>query len=470
MRGAGQGIEQVIGPGPGEGAGQGRSGIQSPCITGGSLLLFICLTAISPQAAEPPREEHVAQTRHLAAAQTKPWYLEVMRRLLHQGRAAESYQLAQVAVARFPHSPDIRLGAAYAAVESRRCAVAQRHLAALGDAALSATLTRAHHRQRDSLQAQCHGPWRRRLAIEVTTGYRPSLSDRARQFEMRLEPGSRLHGLCLRLRGLCDPDRRFTGGGQRDSGIDLWMQLRLAHRYRAGTAWDVDITPLIFRRMPSRSGHGGQGAILRAEAWHHLTAGRQLHLLAETGVAGFQQGDPALSFSQSHRRVLAAFAMPHTPYLASHIGHGWTWVRSRWLDLRQWRTEYRLYLRPHHRLSVWTGLAAERASQTGPGRLAGSRSQVPSVGGQYRLPGVTLTVWHEWRRQRFAEPLSYLAAPHRASTRITGLELMPDLPEKTNVKVVLSFNYRKISSPDVGLPSTTKTLMVTFRYTFDGGG
>lgn len=78
-------------------------------------------------------------------------------------------------------------------------------------------------------------------------------------------------------------------------------------------------------------------------------------------------------------------------------------------------------------------------------------------------------MWHEWRRQRFAEPLSYLAAPHRASTRITGLELMPDLPEKTNVKVVLSLNYRKISSPDVALPSTTKTLKVTFRYLFDGG-
>lgn len=454
--------------GAGFGADWGGSRIYSPYIVSGSLLLFICLTAMSPQAAEPPRDKHIAQTRHLAAPHTAPWYLEVMRRLLHQGRAAESHQLAQVAVARFPHSPDIRLAAAYAAVDSRRCALAKLHLAALGDAMLAASLTREHHRQRDSLQAHCDGPWRRRLAIEMTTGYRPSLSDRARRFEMRLEPGSRLHGLCVRLRGLCDPDRRFTGGGRRDSGIDVWMQLRLAHRYRAGTAWDVDITPLIFRRMPSRSGHEGRGAILRAEAWRHLHAGRKLHVLAETGVAGFQQGDPALSFSQSHRRVSAAFVMPHTPFLASHIGHGRTWVRSRWLDLRQWRTEYRLHLRPHDRLSVWTGFAAERASQTGPGRLAGSRSQVPSVGGQYRLPRATLTVWHEWRRQRFAEPLSYLAAPHRASTRITGLELMPDLPEKTNVKVVLSLNYRKISSPDVALPSTTKTLMVTFRYLFDG--
>ena len=91
--------------GAGFGADMGGSRIYSPCIVGGSLLLFICLTAISLQAAEPPRGAHFGQTRHLAAPQTAPWYLEVMRRLLHQGRAAESHQLAQVAA---PVSSPIR--------------------------------------------------------------------------------------------------------------------------------------------------------------------------------------------------------------------------------------------------------------------------------------------------------------------------------------------------------------------------
>ena len=62
-------------------------------------------------------------------------------------------------------------------------------------------------RRRDSLLASCNGPWQRRVVLDIITGYRPSLSDRARHDEMRLEPGSRLHCVCARLRGLCDPAR-----------------------------------------------------------------------------------------------------------------------------------------------------------------------------------------------------------------------------------------------------------------------
>lgn len=449
------------------GSGQG-GGCLLPAVIGSVLFLISFVSWPMPQAAAVTAAEPQPASASLVRSvpQTAAWFLELVRHLLHAGRNGESYQLAQLAVARFPQSPDLRLGAAYAAIASGRCRLADRHLAVLRDRKLAGSLTRDHRRQHDMLRAQCHGPWQRIPAIEITAGYRPSLSDRAQQFEIRLEPGSRLHGLCSRLRGLCDPDRRFSRSAARDSGIDMWTQFRLAHRYRAGTAWDADITPLIFHRQPSRGGHQGQGAILRAEARRHLQAGRQLHLLGETGVASFRQGDPALAFSQSHRRVRAAYAMPHTARLSSHFGHGRTWVRSRWLDLRQRRHDYRLHIQPHALLSLWAGVAAERASQSGSGRLAGSRSRIRLVGAQHRFPLATLTLWQEIRHRRFTAPLSYLAAPHRATTRLTGFDLAPNLPNRSNLKVVVSFSYRRISSPDVAKPKSTKTLMFTFRYTF----
>lgn len=451
-------------------SGQGGGGCPSLAVIGFVLFLFFLVLLPVPQAgadaATAPRPE--IRLAAQSVPQTAAWFLELMRRLLHQGRAGESYQLAQVAVARFPQSPDLRLGAAYAAVANGRCWLADRHLAILRDDASSGTVTLDHWRKHDMLRAQCDGPWKRGLVIEATAGYRPSLSDRARRYKTRLEPGSRLHGLCLRLRGLCDPDRPFTGSANRDSGIDLWMQIRFPYQYRAGTALDVDITPLVFRRQPSRGGHRGQGAILRAEAWGHLPAGRQLYLFGEVGISGFQQGDPELAFTQSHKRVRVAYAVPHTQRLVSQFGHGRTWVRSRWLDLRQRRYDYRLLMQPRDALSLWAGVAGERASQSGKGRLAGSRSHLHSFGAQQRLPGVTLALWQETRHQKFTEPLSYLANPHRATTRVTGFDLTPKLPKALNLKVVISFSRRKISSRDVLQPRFTRTLMFTVIYGIDG--
>lgn len=449
------------------GSGQGGGACTSPAVIGCVLLLVFVVSMLLPQAgadlaAKPHTESKVGVQ---SVPQTAAWFLELMRRLLHQGRAGESYQLAQVAVAQFPQSPDLRLGAAYAAVASGHCLLAKRHLAVLRDDDVSGRVTLGHHRRRDLLLAQCEGPWTRSMVVEATTGYRPSLSDRARQFEMRLEPGSRLHGLCLRLRWLCNPHRNFIGNSARDSGIDMWMQIRLPHRYRAGTAWDADVTPVIFRRQPSRSGHLGQGAILRVEAWRHLRAGRQIYLFGEAGTSSFQQGDPALAFSQSHKRARAAYAMPHTPRLVSQVGHSRTWVRSRWLDLHQRRFDYQLAAQPRDGLSLWAGIAGERASQSGVGRLAGSRSRLYSLGGRWRIPGATLSLWQETRHQKFTKALSYLADPHRATTRVTGLDLTPKLPKALNLKVVISFNHRRISSLDVLRPRTTKTLMFTVRYT-----
>ena len=80
---------------------------------------------------------------------------------------------------------------------------------------------------------------------------------------------------------------------------------------------------------------------------------------------------------------------------------------------------------------------------------------------------LTVVLRQERRSERFTEPLAYLAAPHRARTRISGLDFIPDLSGKTNLKVAVSLDHRKISSPDVSHPGSLKTLKFTFSYTFD---
>ena len=403
------------------------------------------------------------------------WYIETIRRLLHAGRARESYQMARLAADRHPRSVDVRLAAAYAAAASGRCVLAKRHLAQItGD-----MTTLWQSRRRDSLLASCDGPWQRRVVLDIITGYRPSLSDRARHAEMQLEPGSRLHGVCARLRGLCDPAGSFTLGGRRDSGIDLWVQLRLRHLYRAGTRWDLDLTPVLFRRQPSRAGHHGEGAMLRAEARRYLQRGMRLNLLAEAGAAHFRQGDRRLAIHQTHRRARVDLVVPHGEGLVSHIGHSRRWVRSGWLDLRGRRTDYRLDIlppadtsfrprfRPRFRAGVWVGVGVDRVGQSGPGLLAGSRSRILQAGLRIKMHHLTVVLRQERRSERFTESLAYLVAPHRARTRISGMDFIPVLSGKTNLKVAVSLDHRKISSPDVSRPRSLKTLKFTFSYAFD---
>ena len=428
------------------------------------------ITAAAMALPEPAFADHARGgdgTGHIAPViRAEPlsatWYIETIRRLLHAGRAGEAYQMARLAADHYPRSAEVRLAAAYAAVAAGRCNLARHHLVPLSDS----VVTLWQSRQRDSLLAGCDGPWRQSLVIDVVTGYRPSLSDRARQAELRLQPGSRLHGVCVTLGGLCDPTGRFTVSGRRDSGIDLWVQLQLRHRYRAGTKWDLDLSPVLFRRHPSRAGHHGQGAMLRAEAWRHLPRGKRLYLLAETGMAHFRQGDPRLAFDQSHRRARVALAIPHGAGLVSHIGYSRRRVRSGWLDLRGRRTDYRLDIRPRARASFWAGIGVDRAGQSGPGLLAGSRAQILQAGMRLRTRYLSLVFRQERRSERFTEPLAYLATPHRARTVVHGVDIIPDLSGKTNLKVVVSLDHRKISSPDISRPELLKTLKFTFSYTF----
>ena len=94
----------------------------------------------------------------------------------------------------------------------------------------------------------------------------------------------------------------------------------------------------------------------------------------------------------------------------------------------------------------------ERVSQFGPGRLAGPRSRILQAGLRIKMRHLTVVLRQERRSERFTESLAYLAAPHRAHTRISGMDFIPDLFGKTNLKVAVSLNHRKISSPDMSRP------------------
>ena len=187
------------------------------------------------------------------------WFLNRARRLLHDGRAAEAYQITLAALDLYPGSADVRLGAAFAAMRSGRCQSAIRHLDTLHARRVSAE----HRRHIDIVRAGCRGPWRWQVLMGAATGYRPSLVDRQRDVAIRLQPGSRLYGLCTRLVSLCNPDRLLVSHGKPDSGIDLWLNLTIRHLYRAGGDWGLDLETTLFRRRPARPGFAGDGGILR---------------------------------------------------------------------------------------------------------------------------------------------------------------------------------------------------------------
>ena len=343
--------------------------------------------------------------------------------LIHDGRAAEAYQLGQIAGMMDRGSPVTVLALAYAALKSGKCQLALRHLARLSDDSLTPPL----RQRRDMIRAKCAGPWQRELMFSITAGYRQSLVDRARLVSMRFARGSALHGLCTRLRGLCDPDAAFQLAGQRASGIDIWTQLLLGHHHRDGGNWTFAITPSIFFHTPRRAGYRGEGAGLRLEAWRDIVGGRRLHLFAERGAARFQQGDPTSIIAQKHHQLGIGYVMPHGSMLASYVGHRRQRATSRWLDLRQRMTSYRLMADRGGILSGWAGLAVEQSSQGGPGLMPGARAREREAGLGLRLRWMQIGLHHRRRVERFSAALPYLAAPHRAVTRQTGITLMPDI-------------------------------------------
>jgi hypothetical protein len=425
-------------------------------------LVIICgyVTHPGPASGSDQPQAHAgpgAPVPVLLPSMSPSWFLNRTRRLLNEGRAAEAYQLARAALDLYPRSTELRLGAAFAAMQTGRCQLAIRHLEPLRDRVMAAM----YHRQARAVRTACQGVWRWQALIGATTGYRPSLVDRQRDVEIWLQPGSHLHGICLRLAALCDPARPLVARGGRDSGIDLWTDLTIRHLYRADTEWDVDLETILFQRRPRRSGYEGDGAVLRLAALSRQVAGRRFRFGAEAGAARFQQGRVDLTISQTHRRADIGLFIAHAAGLQSRIGAAHLTVRSQWLDLAQTRYEYRLEKRFAGPLTMSLGGARERSRQTGPGLMPGSQAHEMSIDLRWVWEKVATHLHHARRHQSFLGQLPFLAAPHRARTRTTRLDLMNGTGVGwLNLKVVLSFEYRKISTLDPFRLPASKTLLL----------
>ena len=393
--------------------------------------------------------------------QTPSWFLERMRRLLHDNRAEDAYSLGLEALAKFPQSAKLKLGAAFAAQAAGRCNLTDSHLRQLDGDSLDAGL----RRRADYLRAACHGPWRRHLRIDAIIGYRPSLLDRARNPMVRLERGSALYNLCLRLRGLCDPDRPFKPKTQQEGGIDLWYGLSLVNRYRAGTNWDFDAETILFRRRPFRPGFDGKAAMLRLTAVRRNSAAQQVSVIAETGVSQFHLGPGAVAIAQRHFRARLGLTVTHSASRRSHFGLARLTARSRWLNLAQDRLTYHHEFRAGASVMPWLGVGIERTRQSGSGLWPDGRAREGSLGLSVKGRLGTIHLRRLHRSERFRRPLPFLATPHRATTRLTALNLVPAIGGKnSNLKVVLSFEHRKISSLDPFRPRSSKTLILRLSY------
>ena len=392
------------------------------------------------------------------------WFLNRTRRLLNDGRAAKAHQLARAGLDLHPHSTELRLGAAFAAMHTGHCQLAMRNL----DTLRNKVIAPAFRRSAAQMRAACQGPWRWQALIGATAGYRASLVDCQRDVEIQLQPGSRIHVICLRLAVLCDPGRPLVSHGQRDSGIDLWAELTIRHLYRAGTDWDVDLDTILFQRRPRRPGYAGDGAIQRVTALSRQVAGRQFRFGAEAGVSRFQQGRVELAILQTHRRGNVGMFLAHAADLRSFIGASYLEARSQWLDLAKARYEYRLDKDIHKRLTTSIGASRERLRQTGPGMMPGSHSGEVSIGLRWAGDHMAAHLHHTRRHQSFLGQLPFLAAPHRARTRMTRLDLMTgDALDGLNFKVVISLEYRKISTLDpFRLPASRTLLLQVSREIF----
>ena len=395
------------------------------------------------------------------APETPPWFLERMRLLLHDGRAEDAYSLAIEALALFPDSDELRLGAAFAAQAVGRCAQMDSHLLRLDDDSLAV----GTRRRVEQLRAACHGPWQQHLRIDAVIGYRPSLLDQARDPVIRLEQGSALHRLCGRLRFFCNPDRPLTSPTLRDNAIDFWYGLTLVNRYRASSAWDVDVETMLFRRRPFRPEFHGNVGLLRLTGTRHASMTHQLSLAAETGLSRFRLGRGGLSLSQRHFRAGLGLVTAHSATRRSHFGLARLTARSQWMKLSQDRLTYHHEMRAGAGITPWFGAAVERTDQSGSVMVADRRAREGSFGLHWKGRLGKMRLSQTRRTEIFRRPLPFLAAPHRARTRLTGLDLMPETGRLSpHLKVVLSFEYRKISSPDPYRLRSSRTLMLRLSY------
>ena len=182
----------------------------------------------------------------------------------------------------------------------------------------------------------------------------------------------------------------------------------------------------------------------------HLS--EQCHAAAEpvcrTRYFAISAGRADLTVSQRHFRTRLGLTAVHSPTRRSHVGLARLTARSQWLNLARDRLTYHYEFGVGSKLTPWLGFALERKRQSGVTPVPDARAREGLFGLRWKGKLGAHHLRHIRRSERSRRPLAFLAAPHRASTRLTGLDLVPMIGHETsNLKVVLSFEYRKISSP-----------------------
>jgi hypothetical protein len=241
-----------------------------------------------------------AERRPIADDSDQAYLLRIYYLVKHD-RNAEAYQLGIAAVKVYPHSPSLRLATAVAAVNVQRCGLARPHL----DRIARLTTDPVVISRRDQLRLACDGAWRRSVDLSLMIGYRPSIMGRPRQRIIHAEPGSDLYRLCAALKGLCNPDRPFLMPGQRDSGVDMWLQATLNHRWRPDSKWQANLSPILFRRDASRGGFQGSGVVLRSQVAYHMSNNLAAYMTLEAGSSSFGRGRGVQPVRQLHKSGLA---------------------------------------------------------------------------------------------------------------------------------------------------------------------
>ena len=155
----------------------------------------------------------------------------------------------------------------------------------------------------------------------------------------------------------------------------------------------------------------------------------------------------------------------HSATRRSHFGLARLTARSQWMKLAQDRLTYHHEMRFGFGITPWIGAAVERTDQSGSAMVADRRAREGSFGMHWKGRLGTMRLSQIRRTESFRRPLPFLAAPHRVKTRLTGLDLMPETGHlSSHLKVVLSFEYRKISSPDPYRLRSSRTLMLRLSY------
>ena len=140
-------------------------------------------------------------------------------------------------------------------------------------------------------------------------------------------------------------------------------------------------------------------------------------------------------------------------------------AKSQWLNLARDRLTYHHEFAVGSKLTPWLGVALERKRQSGVAPVPDARAREGLFGMRWKGELGSLHLRHTRRFERSRRPLAFLASPHRATTRLTGLDLIPVIGRKTsNLKVVLSFEYRKISSLDPYRPRSSRILILRLSY------